>query len=268
MNPERRLKSPKMGLEWLPALIALPSILIVMYLWGIQTVWGFIAIIEFPVVLMHLNNYLRTRNIWFLLLAGAFSVIVLIAVYIYLHGMQKNDPGLRAAIVALLFTLSGIAFILFTKKIKWRTREIFELAAKEVNDAGNGFTGRPFSFGVIETNAPEIAMFSHFVSKNLLAIPYNDNGNTIYSLTSSRWKQYGLKRGWEDESWISLSSDGVVNVSISKEDYLKYQDTYSFDQLCQALGKTFTGFFELYRKGEGVRVLDRLDALKFNPITE
>jgi hypothetical protein len=36
----------------------------------------------------------------------------------------------------------------------------------------------------------------------------------------------------------------------------------AFDQLCTSLGQLFIEFFELYKKGEGIRVIDRMDDLK------
>jgi hypothetical protein len=61
--------------------------------------------------------------------------------------------------------------------------------------------------------------------------------------------------------------DSLANF-ISRNDYMRYQDTYSFDQLCYNLGRLFIDFFELHRKGEGIRIINRLNSLKMNPIIE
>jgi hypothetical protein len=51
-------------------------------------------------------------------------------------------------------------------------------------------------------------------------------------------------------------------VHIAQKDYLDYREPLAFDQLCTSLGQVFIAFFELYNKGEGVRVIDRMDDLQ------
>jgi len=50
--------------------------------------------------------------------------------------------------------------------------------------------------------------------------------------------------------------------------YQKYRDTYSFDQLCEQLGLTFVDFLELFKRGEGSKIIDKLNSLRLNPIIE
>lgn len=268
MYYSRKLKPPYLGIEFLVVIIALPVLLIIMAFWGMRAAWGAIAVIEFLVVLMHLNMYFRTRNTSFLLLAASFLMIVIFAVQISVFGLNLKDPGSIPLTIAVIFTFFVMAFIVWNKKIKWRTREILELAAMPVNETKNGFTERPLSLGKIDATVYEIESFAHFISKNMIAMPYRENGITIFSLSSSYWKQNGLKRGYADESWVSFSDDGSVNVFISKRDYLQYRDTFSFDQLCSNLGNLFIEFFEMFKKGEDIRIIDKLNALNLNPITE
>ena len=264
----RKLKPPQPGIDFLAVIIALPAVLIIMAYWGIRAAWGAVAIIEFLVVLMHLNMYFRTRNTSFLFLVAAFLMIVIYAVQVSVFGMTKNDPENIPLTIATITAIFIMAYIVFNKKIKWRTREILELAAMPVSDTKNGFTERPLSLGRIDATAYEIESFSLFLSKNMIVMPYKENGKTIFSLANSYWKKNGLKRGYADESWVSFSENGDVNVYISKNDYLLYRDTFSFDQLCSNLGSLFIDFFEMYKKGEGIRILDKLNALHLNPITE
>jgi hypothetical protein len=217
---------------------------------------------------MHLNLYFRTKNMSFLWLAAAFLIIVVFAVCISVFGMTKKDPGFVPFSIAVIFSILMMGFIVLNKKIKWRTREMLELAAMPVDETRNGFTERPLSIGKIDATASEIESFAFFLSSHMIAMPYRENEKIIFSLSSSYWKQNGLKRGYEDESWVSFTYSGEVNAYISKNDYLLYRDTFSFDQLCSNLGNLFIEFFELFKKGEGVRIMDRLNALNLNPITE
>lgn len=71
----------------------------------------------------------------------------------------------------------------------------------------------------------------------------------------------GLKSDYTDETWVSFESDGNVTVNISHRDYLNYKEALSFDQLCQSLGNLFVKFIEMFQREEGVRIIDRLDAV-------
>jgi hypothetical protein len=62
---------------------------------------------------------------------------------------------------------------------------------------------------------------------------------------------------------VAFEEDGHVSVQITQRDYLNFQEDLNFDQLCQSLGDLFVEFIDLYRTKQGVRILDRMNALKF-----
>lgn len=72
----------------------------------------------------------------------------------------------------------------------------------------------------------------------------------------------GLSGDYRDASWVNFDVNGDVAVHIAHKDYLDYREPLAFDQLCTSLGQVFIDFFELYNKGEGVCVIDRMDDLK------
>ena len=78
--------------------------------------------------------------------------------------------------LTIIFTIfAGIFFIilmfvLFTKKMKWRYREILELAAQSINEIKDGFTSRPFPFWKINYEKEEIFDLAKFES----TFPYDD----------------------------------------------------------------------------------------------
>jgi hypothetical protein len=53
-------------------------------------------------------------------------------------------------------------------------------------------------------------------------------------------------------------------VHISQKDYLNYREPLAFDKLCESLGRLFIEFAEQHRNGEGVRIIDRMNALQMN----
>jgi hypothetical protein len=77
----------------------------------------------------------------------------------------------------------------------------------------------------------------------------------------------GLSGDYRDATWVNFDVDGEVSVHIAQKDFLDYREPLAFDSLCTSLGQVFIDFFDLYVKGEGVRVIDRMDDLKISVIS-
>ena len=110
--------------------------------------------------------------------------------------------------------------------------------------------------------------FAAFLHKNLIAIPYIENGSIVISINAKFARQIGLLTDYLDTTWVRFDNDGNVTANISRSDYLKYNDELSFDQLCNSLGKLFIEFHDLFLADDGLRILDRIDSLRLNPLTE
>ena len=65
-----------------------------------------------------------------------------------------------------------------------------------------------------------------------------------------------------DKSWVAFDYGGTVSAHISKEDYLDFKENLAFDPLCEKLGQQFVEFFEYFRKGEEVRIIDKVNEIK------
>lgn len=264
----RKLRPPKMSIETIFGLILLPLVLILFIFAGFQATFGVIAVVEFFAVVIQVILYIRTRNINFLLMALALAMIFIFALAIAILGLERARGEFRVLSLLVILASVIVIYIVTNKKVKWRTREILELSAMPVSGVENGFTERPMPAGKIEATGFELESFASFLRENQIAIPYADGGAVVFSLTSNYWKQIGLKSGYEDESWVRIDPNGLVSASISKEHYLKFRDRFSFDQLCQSLGALFIDFFELYRNGEGKKIIERCDRLGLNPFIE
>lgn len=264
----RKLKPPEWNIEHKLGILCFPILLISFLVGGVKLMFGFIALLEFVAMLIQLNMYFRTKNTGFLWLSLAFFFITVFAGQIAYTGLDQPRTEYLPFIIAVIFASIIIIYLFANKKLKWRTREILELAAMPVTDTKNGFSERPLASGKIKGTSFEIKAFADFMQKNLIALPYFEEGKVIFSLTSSYEKQIGLKRGFANESWVSFNENGNVSVLITKQDYLKYKDAFSFDQLCSSLGNLFVEFFELFKHGDGVRIIDKFNALRLNPFIE
>jgi len=197
-------------------------------------------------------------------LAGALHYFIIALLCLFVTG------GNKALGVILLgcfcFTLFWNVSLFISKKNKWRRREVLELAAYPVVDTTNGFTARPKPTGSADYSKKHILGFAEFLSKNLIAIQYVEKEKVIMVITKNRLSHLlNLKNEYSDETYVLFDFEGNVTVNINKQDYLQYKEALSFDQLTDSMGDLFKEFLELFKNGESVRIIDRMNALKLNP---
>jgi len=63
---------------------------------------------------------------------------------------HEKRPYLFFAVGVVLFGVC-LAYLALNRKLKWRGRELFELAAMPVEQIGNGYTARPLPAGASST---------------------------------------------------------------------------------------------------------------------
>lgn len=263
LKPDRNITGPLIILAMLPifgisALIfGLPAGLLVL------------SILIWAISLFYLYGFLRTRNIPHLFISAyaiflGFTVIMLrknILTDQYLVDVEV------AFLTSLVFFLFVLIYLAVTRKLKWRGRELFEMAAEPVEEVGNGYTSRPRPVGKVTYSPQQIRQFSRFCARNLIALPYEAGQNitlVLIKMGDEFNRLLGLSGDYRDATWINFDENGEVSVHMAQKDYLDYQEALAFDQLCSSLGQVFLSFFEQYSKGEGVRVIDRMDDLRIS----
>jgi len=160
-----------------------------------------------------------------------------------------------------------IVYLAATKRIKWRGREIFELAAESVEETGNGYTPRPRPVGRVEFSKQEIMAFARFCARNLIAAVYVSPRQVTFvpvKMGSEYTFMFRSGGAHQETTWISFDFDGDVSVHIAQKDYLDYTEPLAFDKLCESLGQLFIEFAGMHQRGEGVRIIDRMDALRMS----
>jgi hypothetical protein len=210
--------------------------------------------------------FVRMGNIAHLVPAAYLVFLGFMLILAPYYGERAGtDIGYRIAWFSgiLVFGILLI-YVAATKKIKWRGREIFELAAEQVEDSGNGYTPRPRPVGRVEFSKGEILSFARFITSHLIAIAYISPKQITFvpvKMGDELIHFLKLSRSDHDTTWVNFDFDGDVSVHISHKDYLDYQEPLAFDQLCESLGQLFVDFAELHKRGEGVRIIDHLDAV-------
>ena len=101
-------------------------------------------------------------------------------------------------------------------------------------------------------------------------MPYY-NHDKVLLVPVKMGEEYGILFGpnisYWNRTWISIDFDGNISVNVSKEYYLDYKENLSFDQLCESLGNLFIRFYEYYKKGEEIRIIDHLNEMKIGPFS-
>jgi len=182
----------------------------------------------------------------------------------YSDKTTRLEYGLAYMFGLLLFGFV-LLYLAFTRKLKWRGREIFELAAAPVEETSNGYTARPKPVGKVNYSPEQIRAFACYVAKNLIALPYITSKNVTLvpvKMGDEYGRLLGLSGDYSNATWINFDMDGEVSVHVAQKDYLDCREPLVFDLLCTSLGQVFVDFLDMYVKGEGVRIIDQLDDLK------
>lgn len=219
--------------------------------------------------LFYLYMVLRTGNLHVLVVvaeAAFFGFLFWLVSEQYVFGNWDQQATFQVAFLTGSVTF-GILLVFFgiNRRLQWRGREIFELAAEPVDEAGDGYTHRPRPVGKVEYSLHQLRGFARFAAKHMMALPFiTSKSITLVPLKMGDefLRFLGLLGDYRDASWVNFDVDGEVSVHIAQKDYLDYREPLAFDQLCTSFGQLFIDFLDLYTKGEGVRAVDRMDELK------
>jgi hypothetical protein len=213
--------------------------------------------------------YLRTVNIsYFAASVWQFLVGVFIVTRKDFPLIFGPDPIVSdLVIVILLSSTVWLLYLVFTRKAKWKGREVFELASMQIQDDTNGFTSRPRPVGKTEYSLNELKDFAYFMKRNLIAMPFEEESKITFVPVKGgdEFRFLFNPAGFRQKrTWIAFDFEGNITVNISRTDYLNYKDALSFDQLCENLGKLFAEFMIYYKKGEAGRIIYKLDELRLS----
>jgi hypothetical protein len=262
LKPDRNISGALISLSILP-IFGISSLI-----FGIRTGLIVLAITMWMYGLFYLYIFVRTRNMAQLLICAEgifFGCMFLIFEPSYGLNRMGTAEFKVGYITGLIFFAIILVSLAITRRLKWRGREIFELAGEPVEEIGDGYTTRPRPVGKVEYSPVQIRDFGRFCARHLIALPYTTSKN-ITLVPVKMGDEYGRLLGvsgdYRDATWVNFDMEGEVSVHIAHKDYLNYREPLAFDALCASLGQVFIEFLEQYTKGEGVRIIDRMDELK------
>lgn len=165
----------------------------------------------------------------------------------------------------VILIINGIIYytlgpqLLKALKLEHSAMGLFKLAAREVSGEMNGFTGRPFQAGHHPYARNEVIGFASYLEqKRICLAEFTGNGiKLIFSMGISP-----LSNKYRDKlSYVSFGEDGKLSVFISKQDYRQYKKEYTFDQLCDLMGKTFLRFAQYHNEGLERKIITELKSV-------
>ena len=253
-----------------------PAIISLVYFALISAVFGVLAGLDALGVLMivyafaiSLWSYIKTSNAYNLV---GFVYLVVFGVFltIFEPDMLRSRGGWlsnQAMVILILVYVFWfwLAYLVFRKKLKWRGREVMELAAMDVEDGDDSYTDRPRPAGKISATQADIIDFALYLKKNVVFMSHIEDYRVILvPVKMGREFSQLYKSGYDpiNETWIAIDFDGSVTVHISRKDYLDYLDNLSFDKLSESLGTLVIRFYNQFSKHEEVRILDQINAVK------
>ena len=178
----RKLKQDINITGFIPAMICLMIGALVWILIGEKE--GLISVSVFFVLYAMFSFwiYIRTVNISYLaaslwqLLFGFY-----LATHPRYHLIPINNSKITAFItVFLLASTAWLFYLVFSKRAKWKGREVFELASISTEPSPDGFTERPRPAGRTDYSKDELIGFAKFLSSNLIAMPYFEENRIVF----------------------------------------------------------------------------------------
>lgn len=265
MNGPSKLRPDFSIIGIVQPIIALAIYAIIWSLYGIS--YGLVSLgIVFGIyALLSLLYLLRTGNAWYIvtfIYQVTVIIMTLIAPKVGLYAIP--EARFKPLLLLMFLELAVMIYIMVTKQLKWRGWEVLELAARNVNEATNGFTERPRPLGKISCTRNELTGFSDYLKKKLIAFTFEEENRTVFVpiMTGDEYRlPLGFSNDYSENTRVEIDFEGNVIAQISKKDYLRYKETLAFDQLVESLGHLFIEFFELYKNGEEIRIIYKLNKL-------
>ena len=205
----RKLKPPAFNYETIVGLVFAVVFLFLLAFFSIYIAFGFAAMFFIVYAVLFFIIYIRTLNLGYLVLTVTIFLDALFSISVASLGYGGNRELTRVFAFSIIAATIVLVIMIVNRRLKWRSREMLELAAMPVKETSNGFTNRPLPAGKSEYTQMELFAFARFLHSQLIAIPFYEQ-----------------------------------------------------------LGLTFVDFLELFKRGEGSKIINKLNSLRLNPIIE
>jgi hypothetical protein len=266
----QQLKSGSPIKAFVPAIISLFVLTLSSIFLGLEIGLKMFGVIILIYALLSIGFYYHQTRSYVYLVSSSYLLafgLVLLTMQIQYTGnhLLVFPPISRLFLVWMVLSWIWLFYMMVTSQTRWKGNHILELAAIGIEQSNNAYTERPFPVREVDFTKDEILALVAYLRKNLICIHYND-GDKVYlvPINNSAAMDLLFRSGFNviEDTWIAFDPNGMVSVHISRKTYLSYRENLAFDQLCNNLGNLFIEFLDDYRKGEDVRIMDKLNTVK------
>ena len=269
----RKQKPDRTITGFLPAIASYLIFILAFIIWSPTVAMNILGSIILLYAIFIFYAYYRTKHIWTLVSSiymFTFSALLFsMAPYLIIGRDLDLPPHVKILVVFTIILFWWLIYLNFTRKLKWRGREILELAAYQVEQAEGSFTERPQPTGKVNVTKNELDQFANYFQKKLLGLAFWEDTRVVFMPLKHKndYALYIPGYNYQDKTWVAINYNGNVSVNISKKDYLDYREDLAFDELCKSLSDVMIDFLELFIEGKEVRIIDKMDELKVNVFT-
>jgi hypothetical protein len=157
MARNRRLKPDRSIFGPIQPVIVLVIFGLTLVIWDIRVALIVLILIYLVYFIFTMYALLRTRNYYFIL-AGFFQLMMVVFLtFCKIGPIPLNEDIIRGLTIILFCSAVMAGYSLIAKKMKWRGREIFEIAAQDVEVDPETYTERPKPSGKIVYRREDLA---------------------------------------------------------------------------------------------------------------
>ena len=270
MSNIQKLKPGSPIKVFIPAIISLLVFAISSIVLGIEIGLKILGVVVIIYAVISISfYYFQTRN--YLYLISSSYLLSFGLVLLTIQTQHSGNPSLvfppisRLFLTWMILSWIWLFYQMVTGQTRWKGNQLLELAAIDVDQSNNAYTERPFPVREIDFTRDEILALAAYFRRNLIGVHYRD-GDKFYfvPLNNSGAMDLLFHSGFNviEDTWVAFDPEGMISVHISRKVYLSYRENLAFDQLCSNLGNLFIDFLDDYRKGEDVRIMDKLNTVK------
>ena len=270
MVRHRKLKPDRSIFGPIQPVIVLIIFGLTLVIWGIKIALIVLVLVYLLYFVFTMYAFFRVKNYYFLTAAFFQIMAAVLFTFSKIGPMPLSEDMVRGILIIMIASMVMAGYALLSGKLKWWGREIFELAAQDVQIDPETFTERPKPSGKIVYRRDDLFGFAHYYQKSLLGLCKRENNTLIFiPVKMSDWANalYNPSYNYKDHSYVAIGFDGSVSTFISKKDYLDYKEDLAFDQLTASLSNLHLDFFEWYQAGKEIRIKDSIKEVEGNIFT-
>jgi hypothetical protein len=210
------------------------------------------------VYLPYLGVYFKTKNRTILLYNIFFYLYAAFEVFILNWENRELYHGSFLCFIFVLYAFFPNMSSKLPRNFFGRyLRKILRAAANKVNDARDGYTGRPYAAGKVNSSKAMFEKFAHYLNQYMIATAYYEEERVILVLSNGLFQYIlFLNPSLEKVTYISYTKNDDIAVHIARKDYDKYKNELTFDQLCNSLVNMFIDIYHRYESGERDTIIE------------